>query len=178
MEGKRVRYFKPFAFAFLLSTIYTVINAFSDESSLIVNVDSEVHEDYRLAHIISLVNWVNQHLAYGSILMLPLISAGTYFAFLKSKYNYPEHLVLNAYVLGLMMFVMGTIDLIFYIFRLTPLEVDIFSFVLISFLIYLSFFKNIGFIKRLFFSFLAICLIGVIFGAVIIIITIIPIVFN
>lgn len=99
LAGKRVDHFKPFAFIFILSTIYAVlaqathIGTFFDD----VSINTEDPEDQFL---IQAIEWARSHFAYTVIFLLPMTSLTTYWIYRKSHYNYFEHLVINAYTSG------------------------------------------------------------------------------
>jgi hypothetical protein len=43
---------------------------------------------------------MQNHYAYTVLLIIPIISMGSYLAFKKSQYNYFEHLILNSFIAG------------------------------------------------------------------------------
>ena len=51
------------------------------------------------------LKWFSDHKTYIVLAIIPLFSVASYLAFLKSKYNYVEHLVLNFYTTGQQMLI-------------------------------------------------------------------------
>ncbi|MDI9339714.1 MAG: DUF3667 domain-containing protein [Sediminibacterium sp.] len=114
LEGKRIAYFKPFAFAFIIATVYALLNGFwGNNSPVSVKIS---YESESLLWIVSLLHWMEKYYAYGNILMLPLVSFGSYWAFAITKRNFAEHLVLNAYVSGQVTFVYLLIVILCFMF--------------------------------------------------------------
>ncbi len=106
INGKRVQFFKPFAFVFVLSTIYALLSHY-----LGLEISSErvevTQRDIKDARAIQLFNngmgafsWLKQHYAYYVLVFLPINSLASYLAFRNKRVNYLKHVVLNAYVIG------------------------------------------------------------------------------
>ncbi|MBO0934140.1 DUF3667 domain-containing protein [Fibrella sp. HMF5036] len=101
--GKRVDHFKPLAFVLILSTIYAFLSHSLNDNSFLEDFmlgfksvpDSKGEKTSYVA-----VNWLITHYAYTSLLLIPIYSLASYLAFIKSKYNYFQHLVLNAFLSG------------------------------------------------------------------------------
>ncbi len=108
LEGKRKNHFKPIAFVFTLSTIYFFISRWIDSDTFL----SEIFESFTQSAydnndkfegtkaLIKVFKWLTNNYAYTILTLLPLYSLASYFSFLGTKFNYLEHLALNAYISG------------------------------------------------------------------------------
>lgn len=96
IEGKRVRYFEPLSLLITLAAFYGFlfhyysINMFSDVSIS----DTE----YQKVDLKSINNWITNHFALATGLLIPLYSLGSFIAFRKQCYNFAEHLTINTYL--------------------------------------------------------------------------------
>ncbi len=101
IEGKRVKHFKPISFVFFLATIFGILKNQIDIPSIgKLNLDSD---EKIIVDLKNIIDWLVNHYAISSILLLVLASLSTYLAFKNQKYNYLKHLVLNSYLTGLIM---------------------------------------------------------------------------
>jgi Protein of unknown function (DUF3667) len=107
LTGKRVKHFKPFAYIFLLSSVYAVMIKATKKSSFLNDfligfnsgtTDSKTKTD--LVLVGDAVLWMSNHYAYSTLILLPVISLASYLCFYRSKYNYFQHLILNSFVAG------------------------------------------------------------------------------
>lgn len=107
IEGQRQPYFKPVAFVMLLATIYVILSRWLEiptfTENLIVGYLLGVEENGNQQEMMEaqpIVNWLTGNLAYSIIVTIPMFSLATFIAFYKQKFNYFEHLILNAYLAG------------------------------------------------------------------------------
>lgn len=118
LAGKRVRYFKPLAYFFILATVFVFLSHMIDIPVIDTNqmfdgisVDVEENgvakheaaimaEQKAIAQIVGMLEWVKDHYAISSLVLLPFMSFITFVVYRKSKYNYGEHLVINSYLSG------------------------------------------------------------------------------
>lgn len=101
INGKRVKHFKPIAFAFILSTIYALISHYSNESTFFDEFAEGINENPHTINFLTItLNWLKVHYAYGALLIIPIFSLASYLAFYKSGYNYFKHLILNTFITG------------------------------------------------------------------------------
>ncbi len=108
LEGKRVSYFKPFGYFFILATIYTLLMHLIDipiiDSEAVYPMDGDAHRNNILLKtgetINSFYSLINERYAIMSLLLLPISAFISFIIFRKAKYNYGEHLVINSYILG------------------------------------------------------------------------------
>jgi hypothetical protein len=107
LKGKRVKHFKPFAYIFILSTIYAVLTKAAKKSTFLTEfligfnngtTDEKSRSD--LDFLGEAVLWMSNHYAYTTLLLLPIISLASYLCFRKTRYNYFQHLILNSFVAG------------------------------------------------------------------------------
>ena len=64
------------------------------------------------------LSWLSKNFAYTSLLLLPIFSFASYLIFLKSKYDYFEHLILNIYVTGQQTIIYLIFSLFFFTFKI------------------------------------------------------------
>ena len=104
LQGKRKNHFKPIAYLLTLSTIYFLLSQFV-ESGTIVNdfvqgfANASLKTEMEARHL-AILKWFAKNYAYTTLLLLPVYSLASYLVFAKAKYNYLEHVVLNAYITG------------------------------------------------------------------------------
>lgn len=103
-EGKRKPFFKPLAYAFALSTLYYLISRIFGSATFIDDFTTGWANEAPVEGIEDqqkiLLNWFGKNHAYSVLLLLPLFSLASYLAFRKFKFNFLEHVVLNAYITG------------------------------------------------------------------------------
>ena len=100
LEGKRKNHFKPIGYAFLISTIYFFLARILGTETVLNEVISGVAEGGSPEELIDQMNWFADRYAYVILLFLPLYALASYLAFKGTGYNYVEHIVLNAYIIG------------------------------------------------------------------------------
>ncbi|MBO0951601.1 DUF3667 domain-containing protein [Fibrella forsythiae] len=103
IEGKRVDHFKPVAFLLILSTVYAFLSKPLNDSSFIESAImgfKSVPGNKNAPNTYVVIDWILAHYAYTSLLIIPIASLASYVAFVKSKYNYFQHLVLNSFQWG------------------------------------------------------------------------------
>jgi hypothetical protein len=107
LEGKRVKHFKPFAYIFILSTIYALLTKLSHKSTFLSDAlegfnngltGGKSESDFGLLG--DLLLWMSNHYAYTTLLIIPIISFASYLCFSRTKYNYFQHLILNSFIAG------------------------------------------------------------------------------
>jgi len=104
LEGKRKNHFKPIAYAFTLSTIYFLLSRLF-ESPTFINDAMEgfaigVSDTGEGAHGLKIIEWFAKNYAYTILLLLPMYALASFIAFREAGWNYLEHCVLNAYIIG------------------------------------------------------------------------------
>lgn len=135
IEGKRKKYYGPFKFALLLSTIGYLFSAFLDRFQ-----ENEISASKEIK---SLDLLVEQNPAIAGLFFIPFFSLVSRFVFRKQGFNYSEHLVLNAYYIGILSFLGLFFDLGKYFWGSTFPTFLIFLFLIIPGVwLYMSFFKG------------------------------------
>ena len=99
IEGKRISYFKPFAFLLIISTIYAFLSHALNDNPVLENWLMGLKDGSRSKSFVAL-EWLITHYAYTSLLIIPITALASYLAFIKSGYNYFQHLILNVFVSG------------------------------------------------------------------------------
>jgi hypothetical protein len=108
LEGKRVKHFKPVSLVIILATVYALVNHFlklnivNETDTSIESSISGVNFSFSGAksEVVGIKEFIESHFALLQVLMLPYYALATRLAFLKSGYNYIEHLVINAFFRG------------------------------------------------------------------------------
>lgn len=104
LAGKRKNHFKPIGYAFLISTVYFFLSqALGTETVLndaISGFANGGHGDASSAAQVESLNWLANRYSYTILFFLPVYALASFIAFLGTKYNYIEHVVLNAYIIG------------------------------------------------------------------------------
>ena len=104
LEGKRKNHFKPLAFIIFTSTLYVLAHYFIGNQTFIDDAITGYTSGAKVENN-DLLNWISKNQTYFILILVPFFSFASYLAFLKSKYNYFEHLVLNIYITGQQMFI-------------------------------------------------------------------------
>jgi hypothetical protein len=100
------------------------------------------------------VQWMANHYAYATLIIIPIISFSSYLCFLKTKRNYFQHLILNSFVAGqrtvafliLMPFIYFVIDKEL---NETIYNIKVFLGICLTFWTYYQFFDTLKPIKRI-----------------------------
>ncbi|MBO9618227.1 MAG: DUF3667 domain-containing protein [Niabella sp.] len=93
LAGRRVNYFKPFAYVLLMSTIGALL------VKLLTAGLAAAYAKYNPGQVMPLrEGFFNHYFSAFIFLMIPLASAATYLFFIRSRYNYWEHVVINTYI--------------------------------------------------------------------------------
>ena len=93
LEGKRVKHFRPFAFVLIMSTVSTLLIKLCD--SLINLKLHKINPEKTYAFDISFFSKYPSLLIF---ILIPLLSLITWVTFIKRKYNYWEHFLINTYL--------------------------------------------------------------------------------
>lgn len=179
MDGKRVKHFKPFAFVFILATLYALLAGISHSGTFLDGIDISVAntgnaESQSKGHLILKVfSWARSHYAYTTILILPFFALASYWLFRKSRRNYFQHLVLNAYVTGQRTLIYLLAIPLYYIFTSSEShevigEVKFLAGLLLTFWAYYQFFDTLKPYKRILFTLLTYLLVLVFLLSIII----------
>lgn len=183
INGKRVMHFKPFAYIFILSTIYALLTQLTQQNNFLVDILSglknagEGKSDGGTL-LTDLLEWMANHYAYATLLLLPVISLASYFSFKKAKRNFFEHLILNSYVAGQRTVAYFFILLLTYMIpdKSFNYVMDLLKVILgfvFTFWAYFQFFNNLSPFKRIGLTLLTYVLMSIFFLAIVFVIAII-----
>jgi hypothetical protein len=103
IKGKRKSHYKPLAFLLITSTIYALSAHLFDRNTFWVEFISGLKVPMKELDdnsLLNTLNFISKNQTYITVSILPLFSLASYVAFIKSKYNYFEHLIINFYVAG------------------------------------------------------------------------------
>ena len=107
IEGKRVNHFKPVTYVIILSIIHSFLEHSGKRKPFIedflLGVLQSIKQNGKVLKSngnFSILEWLIHHYAYTALLLIPIFSLAALISFRKSKFNYFEHLVLNAYTFG------------------------------------------------------------------------------
>lgn len=104
VEGKRKNHTKPIAFLLLTSTLYVLLNYFLGQQTFLGEFIEGV-KSFDKNNDAEILNIISKNQAYLIFIILPFFSIASYLAFIKSKYNLFEHIILNLYITGQQMLV-------------------------------------------------------------------------
>ncbi len=95
IAGKRVKHFKPISFVIVLATVYGLLYNYLHLNPGVSFSDEKGRKAFEMVN-----QWITNHYALSSVIMLPIYSLATYFVFKKQGYNFIEHFVINAFLSG------------------------------------------------------------------------------
>ena len=102
IDGKRKKFYKPLAFAFITATIYFFFNNFIGNDTFVNDAINGWNDQNNNEKAYS---WISENQVYIILLIVPFFSVASYLSFFKSRYNYFEHFVLNVYITGQQMII-------------------------------------------------------------------------
>ncbi len=118
LQGKRKLYFKPIAYALVLSTVYFLASKFTGEQTWIsafldgfTSYDGARVDENRKG----IFRWFIKNFAYSMLLLIPVYGLASYLAFFGKKYSYLEHVVLNFYLTGHQMIFYASMTILGYL---------------------------------------------------------------
>ncbi len=127
LDGKRKQHFKPIGYVLILSTVYFFVARFLESDTFMNDFvtgfasgpnDSEVD-----GKTLAILKWFTGNYAYTTLILIPVFSLASYFTFLKSRCNYLEHVVLNAYITGQQAIIYSVSAMLIFLFGDTDLLV-------------------------------------------------------
>ncbi len=111
LSGKRVNYFKPFAFVFILGTLYGFIAHFFKYYPENEIMPSLGYTESSLKYTQKTMELIYSNYSLAILILVPFSAFSTFIFFRKSIYNYWEHLIANSYIAGMQILIL----LIFYL---------------------------------------------------------------
>ncbi len=100
LGGKRKNHFKPIAYAFLISTVYFFLTRALGTETILNDAISGFAEGGNHKSDLSALTWFADRYSYTILLFLPVYALASFLAFKGTGYNFVEHVVLNAYIIG------------------------------------------------------------------------------
>lgn len=104
LNGQRKPYFKPITYVLTLSTVYYILSKLLDGKTWMNNFIEGFTNGAKSSSVdneaIYLFTWLSNNFAYATLISIPIFSLASYLLFIKHKYNYLEHIVINAYIIG------------------------------------------------------------------------------
>ncbi|MGJ1204339.1 DUF3667 domain-containing protein [Sphingobacterium lactis] len=91
LDGKRVPYFRPFAFVLIMTTICSLI--IKGIHLWIDKIQPAAHADQLIGH-----GFLGKYFSVFIFLMIPITSLITWLTFYRNKYNFWEHFLANTYI--------------------------------------------------------------------------------
>jgi len=150
LKGKRKKHFKPLAFVLLISTLYVLITYLTDKYIFLGDgisgiADSMNNDEAKSSITAKILNWFAQNNGYATLIILPFFSLASYLTFIKSKYNYFEHLILNFYITGQQMVIYIIFTVLFFVLKIEGYFIDIIPLIIgvsYLFLVFIQFFER------------------------------------
>ncbi len=176
INGKRINHSKPFAYVLILCTIYGILLHYSDNTTVRETISIAIKEPGKKATAVSGkwlfkgIDWLKNHYAYTTLIMMPIVSFASFLAFYKTKYNFFQHLILNSFIAGFRTFVFLIIVLpLHYILKDPDLidSIEIIKYVIIillPFWVYAQFFDSIKLTTRILLTLLNYVLFSILFA--------------
>jgi hypothetical protein len=96
--GRRVQHFKPISFVLVLAGIYGFIIHYFDITSFIKAIPDV--DTKKVVNITKIIDWISANYALSTLMLIPISSLSTYWAFKKERYNFIQHIVINAFISG------------------------------------------------------------------------------
>ncbi|MDW3650015.1 MAG: DUF3667 domain-containing protein [Bacteroidia bacterium] len=106
--GKRKNFYKPIAFVLITSTLYVLSTYLMGTKTFMAEMLIGFTEGIQASDFQNggkTVDWIVKNQSYLAFLVLPIFSLASYLAFIRSDYNYIEHLILNLYISGQQMLI-------------------------------------------------------------------------
>ena len=121
IEGKRIRYFKPATFVVVLATLYGLLFHYFIHD---VHEFESIHarEDVLSAYG-KVTQWITEHFAYATMLLIGSTTLSSFLLFKKQGYNLAEHLVLNTFYRGLALVINILLFPVLYIYNGTEIYI-------------------------------------------------------
>lgn len=117
LHGKRKPHYKPFAYLIITFTLYALSAYLMERSTyiddLLFGFKGRMIASGETADSPAL-DWISKNQVYVTLLIIPFFSLASYLAFIRSSYNYFEHLVLNLYITGQQMIIYLVLGFIFF----------------------------------------------------------------
>lgn len=102
--GKRKKFYKPFAFLLISSTVFLLSTKFIGNDTFVddfVNgLRNGANSSLKNSADFKILDFFTKNQTYVFLIIVPIFSLASFLAFKKNKYNFSEHLILNLYITG------------------------------------------------------------------------------
>lgn len=166
VEGRRVQHFRPISLVLVLAGLYGFLSHYFHINILAntVEVHGSGEEFNRIKEALARTSeWIAGHYAVVALVQIPVFAIGTWIAFYKARYNYIEHLVINAFLTGQRLILHLVTFPLYYIFsgtpglRVTERVIDIIGYVLMVWTLF-QFFNRLSIGQRVWRSLLSLAI--------------------
>ncbi|MBK6997133.1 MAG: DUF3667 domain-containing protein [Lewinellaceae bacterium] len=102
LEGKRVKHIKPLKFALWATAIsFVVLHFLGNDKLLLENIEHNGPNSIKSQAIVQKLSaWIFNNPSILQLFIIPTIAFSSWLFFRKKGYNYAEHIVISAYLLG------------------------------------------------------------------------------
>jgi|TARA_B110000908_G_C10090039_1_gene373610 hypothetical protein len=157
LDGKRKYHFRPLAFVLLASAIYVLTTLFTGEKTILGEILSGMiraasDNGFEKSLLANTLNWLSNNFGYSTVLLLPFFSFASYISFIKRKYNFIEHLIINCFITGQQIIIYLIFVILVFTFNIDSYYAQIIPFIiatLYTFWTFIQFFEGKIFIKIL-----------------------------
>ena len=158
LEGKRKHHFKPIAFVLLLSTIYVLFTYLTGTKTYLISlIEGMINSLSKNGYPATVLKSLGKNHAYLTLVLLPIFSFASYLSFIKAKYNYFEHLIINLYIAGQQMVIYLIFAIMYHSINSESYYLQIIPFILsflFTFWTFIQFFQSKKMIAKIFLSLL------------------------
>lgn len=91
LAGKRIHASKPLSFVLVLSSLYLLVTHFA-------GLDTNAHAGEAENETNRVQLWLLTHYSLSALISIPLYAVATFLVFYRYKYNFVEHLAVNAFL--------------------------------------------------------------------------------
>lgn len=156
IAGSRINYFKPVAMIIFLGAVYGFLYHYLE----IDIAPPIVGDDKTKAMQMAMQNWMASHYTLVILFMIPLYALGSKIAFMRSGYNYVEHLALNSFLAGMKIFLQIPLLPLVYLWQKSNnigmvITLSFVSDIVLTIWVYGKFFNMFSVVKRAFRIFLS-----------------------
>ncbi|MFM2388058.1 MAG: hypothetical protein RL660_2815 [Bacteroidota bacterium] len=122
--GKRKRYFPPVMFTIIAVTVFLFSVNYSPDFDIesMLTVDSTSSKVRQI--LINAVKFIQKYFKFYILIIPLLISWVTYLVYKKSKYNFPEHAVINAFIFSIILYLLSITSILFRLAKISSADTD------------------------------------------------------
>lgn len=156
INGKRKPFYKPLSFLLVTTTIYIFTAYILDIESFLANFLNSMLEGWNSAGSENevalqsdegIIGWLKTNQTYLVFCLVPIYALSSFIIFIKNKYNYYEHLVLQIYITGQQFLIASVLTCILLFYKDLAGEVVAIVSICYSLFVYYQFFKEKKFIS-------------------------------